>query len=176
MWARDGWDTFQGKIPVERMSWKYTMANTIHKRPRYQLSLGNEFISRVGFAVRGFPLAILWYHCCELILNLLEEGTWRRGGTSKLTPAEAPLSPRQWREGVSVAVSPSMKECLSETSCIGVVFWSQGDVVVIGSLQEQTASCPSWHLMEDVPARSGDGAKKIPSMYLTWTFGFSGKG
>lgn len=46
------------------------MANTIHKRPKYQLSLGNEFISRVGFAVRGFPLATLWYHCCELILQL----------------------------------------------------------------------------------------------------------
>lgn len=49
------------------------MANTKLKRWKYHLSLFNEFKTcnaRIDFAVQGFPIATLWYPCCELILEL----------------------------------------------------------------------------------------------------------
>lgn len=90
MWAGDGWVNCQAKIQAEQMSWKYTVANTKYRWPKYYLSLVNELISGITFAFQGFPLAIVWCHYCEEMLELSRRrdhnlGRNKQGGLCRCT-------------------------------------------------------------------------------------------
>lgn len=142
------------------------MANSKHKRPKTHLSLVNEFIPRIGFAVWGFPLATLWYHCCELMLQLsrrdLKQGRGKQA--DRCTGTAFPLTVV---EGVFQRGCATFHEGMPFRNVLhGSSFWkSRGR----GCYRESAGASSPLPILApplcDVPAMSGDVVKKISAVF-----------